>query len=110
MKSNDNFLVNQTIDVCSFLSGTENQFFKWLLDTVGISHNQIHPCPYVGIFSLLNLTISNELTVKLPAGKYLGISRFFDDSDDNIITVRHVSDNLVERHKSIKITSKQKQV
>lgn len=98
------------MDVCSYLNGTENPILQWFLDffSAGIPQNLIHPCPYIGVFNVYNLTIDNELTTKFPAGQYLITTKWFDDLDDNIVSTRQLGDNLVGKAKPIKNNKKSK--
>lgn len=40
-------IINSTVDVCSFLNGTDtNPIFKWILGVVPNLAKLLHPCPY----------------------------------------------------------------
>jgi hypothetical protein len=80
------------MDVCEFLNGTDNNpLMIWTMEAVADSFPKglIHSCPYVGQVQAYNVSFAlNGFTTQFLRGRYKGITRLFDEKDDNIITFK----------------------
>jgi hypothetical protein len=83
-------VINSTFDVCSFLSGVENNLVaKFVLSIVSktLPPGFVHQCPYIGEFAAKNVSFEGvpELSSFLD-GTYRVMNRIFDQKDENIFT------------------------
>jgi hypothetical protein len=46
-----------------------------------------HPCPFAGKLSMLNLSISKDAIMIVPAGNYFLLTTVFDDFDSKIFLI-----------------------
>lgn len=81
--------INTTVSICQYLNGTDgvNPILKWAVNMVERSFPKefLHPCPYIGMHKILNLTIVPlQQVIQFPKGYYKSILRFFDEIDDRI--------------------------
>lgn len=104
MNINYNSVIDSTINVCEFLNGTDgNIVLKWLLDLyrTSLPPGILHPCPYYGDFTAYNLSLNpNFLQSKFLVGTYQANVRFFDDRDNNVMTLIHELEGSVFRGKT----------
>jgi len=94
-----NTVFNTTIDLCSFLNGTDknNLLANFLTKQLeeSLPKGFFHPCPYSGELKLLNVTIAiAPETSMFLKGIYRMTSRFFDTEDENILTA--ITDALLD--------------
>jgi len=85
-------VINTTIDVCSFLNGTEaNVATKWIIDQLkeSIGSRFFHSCPYFGRYDLIDIQLgSGPLHNILPTGRYKTVMYFYNSYDSNIFTLK----------------------
>lgn len=85
-------IINSTVQVCQFLNGTDrNPVLKWIIDAITetIPEGFIHPCPYFGRLQAFNVSLSGEgVPTQFVKGHYKTFFRFFDEKDENIITLK----------------------
>jgi hypothetical protein len=83
-------LVNNTLEVCSFLNGTDrNPIGKWIMDQVSgsLPAEYIHPCPYFG-FMKWNFTLKGSKGITfMVKGDILSTLHVYDVKDSNIFTL-----------------------
>jgi hypothetical protein len=83
-------IIDSTANVCNFLAGNDkNLVAKWMMDSIRDSSPPgfFHRCPY-DTFKAFNVTIvSNAFLSQFIPGRYKLLVRFFDDLDENIITM-----------------------
>ena len=76
--------------MCSFFNGTDkNLVATWIVDSIkdSLPEGLLHPCPYFGTFKALNVSLaSNTFMSQFLKGRYKALLRWFDDTDENIIT------------------------
>jgi Protein of unknown function (DUF1091) len=86
-----NSVINSTLDLCEFVNGTQsNLVTKYFIGifTKSLPPGFVHPCPYSGEFKLNNISLNLvPESMQFLTGTYKSIMRYFDDKDDNIITV-----------------------
>lgn len=101
--SNFNILVQPvTVDLCQFLNGTNsNVVIKWFAGIFASSlpNGFVHPCPYKGAIEAYNVTVKPFSETKFHGGQYLGVSRWYDDQDENILTTNHLVEAIAGRGK-----------
>jgi Protein of unknown function (DUF1091) len=86
-----NSVINTTLDLCEFVNGTQsNLATKFFIDifTKSLPPGFVHPCPYSGELKLNNISMNLvPQSMQFLTGTYKANIRYFDDKDDNIITV-----------------------
>ncbi|CAH1733837.1 unnamed protein product [Chironomus riparius] len=87
-------IINSTLEICEFLNGTSaNPVFKWIVGFMKNFDQMLHACPYTGnlIFKDLSVDIKQFVSA-FPSGVYMTIMKFFDDVDENIMTLKFSQD------------------
>jgi Protein of unknown function (DUF1091) len=91
LTSNYNYVINATLDICGFFNGTENNpvskfFFYTIKDS--LPKDIIHPCPLIGELKGYNMTLNSlPQALQLLMGSYRAVVRFYDEKDENIVTM-----------------------
>jgi Protein of unknown function (DUF1091) len=92
--SNYNTLINSTLDICGFFNETQsnplsNFFFNAFKDS--LPKGLFSSCPIKGEYKTLNMTLNGiSQMVQVLVGSYRTITRFYDEKDENLITVNHL--------------------
>jgi hypothetical protein len=85
-------IINSTVNACKFVNGSDsNPIANWISGAVtdSLPKGFIHPCPYVGLMKIDNISISaNGVLSQFLKGRYKISARVFDEEDDNIITFK----------------------
>jgi len=78
------------IDWCSFVSGKTLQGSMTKIFTSAMLRNKAFPeCPFTGKFEFLNMQQSSNIKSLFPSGKYRSTIKFFNDDDDNMVTLSY---------------------
>jgi hypothetical protein len=72
------------------LNGTQtNPVYKWLIGLLPELDVYLHPCPYQGNLRFEHLSVDLKMVVSsFPAGTYMITGHFYNDDDDNNLTVK----------------------
>ncbi|KAG5683500.1 hypothetical protein PVAND_012775 [Polypedilum vanderplanki] len=100
-------IVNTTVDLCEFLSGSDkNKLLKLFYDVVieYVPKELNHPCPFEGTINIYNISFANaNLTdlqkLNLPDGFFKGIVRYYNKWDQNIISFQLVVEITDKKNK-----------
>lgn len=78
------------LDLCLFLNGSadaNNLVIKWFFDIfASLPKGLLHACPYNGVLEVYNLTAIQLSKDQFYPGQYMGVTRWFDEIDDNVFT------------------------
>ncbi|KAL7011547.1 hypothetical protein ACKWTF_014314 [Chironomus riparius] len=82
-------IINKTIDICGYLGGQKDVLMQWLIDLLwkDLPKSLLHPCPYIGLFPLHNVSIALDSMNHLPDGLYKASWHFYNKNDDNIMKI-----------------------
>jgi hypothetical protein len=89
-------VINITLDFCGFVDGAESNIAtRWWFDfaTSRLPKASIHPCPYFGVTEFPNVYLdpTKVMISQFFMGTYLATCRFFDEEDENMLTIVHRS-------------------